>query len=340
MNRIFFLPLLSAGLFSAMQLNGQTPVDVAESTLKVGIMGEEIFYYGFAQGDKLIFNFEEANGKELKELEIVELPSSSKFMDYKTNKIENKIITVTRTAIYKFRFTSSAISVRICKFKIQRIPAGPATQNFNTSVFTHLVYDTSYYTVMEDILAKTDTVINNFQDRVVKVNAVANAPNNKTTFNFILPENTIAWSYYISVGQADLRVYEDAAKKLISNSGSIVSKFPTYSPLAALALGRNSYLTKLPSGDDIDFWILEGENANLFTNGLQFRYFKKGKVINDYSLMGFRKGTLYFCFSNDNATEPVTVTTKITSIQVNEVLATKPTQMMKTTPRSEMYLKN
>lgn len=48
----------------------QTPVDIVENTLKVAPQGEVVFYYGFAEGDQLIFNFEEVNGKELKELEI------------------------------------------------------------------------------------------------------------------------------------------------------------------------------------------------------------------------------------------------------------------------------
>ena len=61
--------ILAIGFLSAPGCYGQTPVDVAESTLKVGILGEEIFYFGFAEGDKLIFNFEEVNGKELKELD-------------------------------------------------------------------------------------------------------------------------------------------------------------------------------------------------------------------------------------------------------------------------------
>src|SRR5260221_4450092 len=134
MNRISFIPLLTAGLFSVLQLYGQNPVDVVESTLKVSAFGEEIFYYGFAEGDQLIFNFEEVNDKELKELEITELPSSSKFLEYKTKKIDNKIINITKTAIYKFRFTNSAIGIRVCKFKIQRIPASASTQNFNTTV--------------------------------------------------------------------------------------------------------------------------------------------------------------------------------------------------------------
>jgi len=335
----FFLSVLTAGLLFTFQLYGQTPVDVVESTLKVAVMSEEIFYYGFAQGDKLIFNFEEVNGKELKELEIVEMPSSSKFMDYKTNKIENKIFTISRTAIYKFRFTNSAIAARICKFKIQRIPESTATQNFNTTVYTHIVYDTTYSTVMEDILVNTDTVITHLQDRIVKLNSVINEPNNKATFNFILPENTIGWSYYMGVGPEGLQVYEEAAKKLNANLDQVISKFPSYNPLAALVLGRDPFLTKLQMGNEIGFWITEGENASLFTSGAQFRYIKKGKAINDYSRMDFRKGTLCFCLANYNS-ESVNLTVKITTIQANEVLDTKSTQSMRVTPRSEMYLKN
>jgi hypothetical protein len=44
------------------------PIDVAESTLKISAFVEEVFYYGFAEGDQLIFNFEEVKGKELKEV--------------------------------------------------------------------------------------------------------------------------------------------------------------------------------------------------------------------------------------------------------------------------------
>src|SRR5258705_3857823 len=117
-----FLFLLFSILGSSMIAQLKT-VDVAENTLKVSGFGEEVFYYGFAEGDQLIFNFQEMNDKELKELEITELPSSSKFLEYKTKKIENKTINISRTAIYKFRFSNSAIGIRACKFKIQRIPA-------------------------------------------------------------------------------------------------------------------------------------------------------------------------------------------------------------------------
>ena len=340
MIRKLFLSIITLGLFSGLQLYGQTPVDVAESTLKVGIMGEEIFYFGFAEGDQLIFNFEETNGKELKELEITETPSASVFLDYKTKKIVNKIINIPRTAIYKFRFTNSSIGVRICKYKIQRIPASRVTQNFNPVVYWHTVDDTTYATEQEEYLSKTDTMIVNFQDRVVKVNPTSNTGGNKATSSFVLPENTIAWSFYLSTDKAGQLAYEEANKKILSGSAAAISKFPMYNVLAAASFGRPVTITKLQTGEDIDYWIMEGDNVNLFTAGSQFRYIKKGKAVNDYARMEPRKGNLYFCFSNDNATEPVTVTIIITVVQVNEILETRPAKRMIITQKNKMYLKN
>ena len=133
-------------LFYQLSIAQLKPIDVAENTLKIGRFGEETFFYGFAEGDKMIFSFEEANGKELKEIEIIELPSSSKFMDYKTSRIQNKTITINRAGIYKFRFANSAVAGRVCRFKIQRIPASDVTKNFNTSVSWKTFYDTTYTT--------------------------------------------------------------------------------------------------------------------------------------------------------------------------------------------------
>ena len=63
----YFLSLMIYGSLSVVVSYGQKPVDVAESSVKVGIKGEEEVYFGFAEGDKLIFSFEETGGKEMKE---------------------------------------------------------------------------------------------------------------------------------------------------------------------------------------------------------------------------------------------------------------------------------
>ena len=44
----------------------QTPVDVADLTLKVKANSSEEFFYGFAEGDQIVFSFSEVDGKELK----------------------------------------------------------------------------------------------------------------------------------------------------------------------------------------------------------------------------------------------------------------------------------
>src|ERR1035437_8455181 len=108
MNKVKFL-IASIVVMSCTTSYAQTQITVVESTLKVGSFGDEVFYYGFAKGDQLIFSFEEINGKELKEIEITELPSSSKFMDYQSKKIDNKVINIAQTGIYKFRFSNSSI---------------------------------------------------------------------------------------------------------------------------------------------------------------------------------------------------------------------------------------
>jgi len=120
----------------ANYLHAQTPITVAENTLKVPSTQEEVFYFGFAEGDQVIFDLEVQNGKELTVLEIVSMPSKTIFMDYKTQKIDHKVLTITETGIYKFRLANNNLFAgRICKFKIERIPASDATKKFNTTVY-------------------------------------------------------------------------------------------------------------------------------------------------------------------------------------------------------------
>lgn len=337
--KIFFIiPVL--GCLLSFQLIGQTPIEVAESSVKVAIMTDEIFYFGFAEGDKMIFSFEEEKGRDLKEIEIVEMPSTSRFLAFKTNKISNKVIPVTRTGIYKFRFTNNTIIPRVCKYKIQRIPASSATQNFNTTVYNEIVKDTTYTFELEDYLEKVDTVFTSFQDRLFRVNASSNASGNKVVFNFLLPPTTIAWSYYISAGKEGLQAYDEANKKLLANSDQIISKYPYYNILSAVALGRPASISKLQTGTSINYWVLDADNAPLFSSGSQFKFIKNGKAVNDYSQMTPPKGNLHFGFSNENPTEAVNVIIKITSVHVNEIWATRQNKKMLISSRSKMVLKN
>lgn len=108
------LILTTVIVMTSFKIFGQEPLDVTEQTIKIGGLKEEELYFGFAAGDKIVFSFQEADNKEMKEIEIVEYPNNSKFSDYKSKRIENKTINVTKTGVYVFRFKNSAIVGRIC----------------------------------------------------------------------------------------------------------------------------------------------------------------------------------------------------------------------------------
>lgn len=322
-------------LLIAVPLNAQS-IDIVETTIKVPMLGEELLYYGLAEGDQLILNFEEANGKELKEFEITEYPSSSKFMDYKTKKLENKTISITKSGIYKFRLYNSSLGARVCKLKLQRTPASEKTQKFDTSVYWKTVNDTTYTTAQENYLVRRDTIVTTVTNQVAKVHSVGNLNGNRNTFEFTLPLNTVAWGYYIGVNQEGQKAYEEAAEILRSKSKSLFTK----SPEAAVALGLLSYIPKLQSGEDIEFYINDAANTNLLNNNQTFYPIKRGKVLNDYATMSAPlNGTYYMTLINDNAVQGVTVDVKIATVSFNDVWGVREVKNMVIGSRKEPYLK-
>jgi hypothetical protein len=335
-------PFLTA-LFLACTLFSfsQTPIEVASNTIKVPASGEQEFYYGFVEGDQVIFDLEEVNGKELKEFEIVAVSSTPLFLDYKTKKLENKILQIPETGIYKFRFANSnLISGRVCKYKIQRIPAIEETKKFNSMVYKRTAYDTIYHDVPERYLVKADTIFTEILNQTAKVHSQSNLNSSRTTTNFRLPDNTIFWSYYIGVDQAGQQAFEFATNQLASAASPIAAKFGASGPLVALALNMTSFLPKLQSGEDIDYYLVQGQNVSLFAGGQAFRYFKSGKVINDFARSEPIPGLLSFCFNNDNAIQGVSVTVKVVAAQLNATWETRQVRKMNITSREEMYLKN
>jgi hypothetical protein len=309
-------------------LFSQQPVEVWEGTLKVNGFGKEELIFGFAEGDQLILNFEEANGKELKELEILEWPGASRFMEYKTSKVVDKRIMVSKTGVYQLRLSNSALGGRICRVKISRIPASELTRNFNTAVEWKTLYDTSYTTVNEKYLSSRDTAVVN-REFVVKVNSTTNASGPKRAADFDLPVGTVSWSYYIDVDQQGQQAYKQAEQKLAEAGTPLALRIPGYGPLAALALQGISYFTQLQKGEDIMYYIVDGQNVTLASQNQPFRCFRQNKVINDFSPMSAPlTGKFYFFFVNDNMMTGVDVSVKICAIVVKEQWAERQVQKM------------
>ena len=339
-----FLFLFPVMLGWSICVSGASPVDVADNTLKVNEKSEEVFYYGFSAGDELVFSFKEVHGWSLKELEISELPMSVKFMDYKVRKIQERKIYISRTGIYKFRLVNPESSARICKIKIQRIPAGPATQDFNSSVYWHTVQDTTYVPTEEKYLMKRDTSAQTLVERVTKIGTsnLFYGKLNTDLIDFTLPAGTVSWSYYIGVGTEGQKAFVKAKRGFINTAASVASHIPGYGTMAALAMYGINAFSMIQGEDNVKFWFIDDEiSASMFKAGKKFKCFKKGDVLNDAAQQKQPlKGKIYLGLVNDNSFEPINVTVSVTAITVSEQNSVRNNKLMKIVSREEGYLKN
>ncbi len=280
--------------------------------------------------------------KELKEIEIMFMPAHSIYMEYKAKKILNKTIQIRETGVYKFRFTNTNIfSGRVCKFKIQRIPGSEATRKFNSTVYNRTILDTSYADVQERFTVKSDTSFQEVLNDVVTVHSLTNSRPNKVVKPFALPNNTIAWAYYIGVGEEGENMYRYATKELMRGTNNGPKDYQIASnPLKALILGSYSYLRLLENGEKVLYHLMEGNNPNAYLEGKSYDFIKSRKGINDYVKMDIVKNNLSFCLTNESLIFPINVTIKVMALKVDAIYDLRMVRKMNVKKTEEMYLKN
>ena len=322
---------------------GQSIVNLMESTIKIPAFGEESIYLGFSEGDKIVLNFEEINKNDLKELEVLEWPSSTKFSDFKVNKVDNRALEVPRTAIYRFRFANGAIRGRVCKIQIQRIPGNTSTLAFNSNVYWRTVTDTIYAPVTERYLVKSDTIISNIVEQTVKISSqnALNGNTNKVVVDIDLPEETIAWSYYIGVGSEGKAAYDNARDKFLTTAAKQASKIEGYGTMAALAIYGLNLFAQVQGENNVKYCLIpDWNNVLLFQSGQSFQIYKQGDVINEAAQMRRPlSGKIYFGFENDNLMESIEVMVRVTTIRLAQTWGTRQVQKMTVSQRQEAYLK-
>ncbi|MDD4210343.1 MAG: hypothetical protein PHI52_08425 [Bacteroidales bacterium] len=335
----------------------QEPIDVAELTIKVGGMSTEELYYGFAEGDQIIFSFEEENGKDIKEIEILEIPSSSKFMDYKTSQIQDKRINVYKKGVYSFRLYNSSVGGRICKIKIHRIPKNQELINFNTDWKWETIYDTIYTPYTENCLIgfdtlhyketvkeliKTEQVEDIIIDKTQRVHSFWNENSCRTYLRVDLPSNTkqyykeekvIAWAYWIGVGEESNKAYARNVAAMGDLASGVVSAFVT--PLAGIAIGTITQLLLPTSGEDVEYaFISDYQNVQAFLSSQTYYQFDHGKGIAAYGKKTIPlQGTFYIGLYNDNQTTGIDVNVKIVVIKEVKTYEDIEYDRMKITPK-------
>lgn len=357
MKRILVLTTILTSIFIQNAFCQLEPVDVADLTIKVGGMKTEDLFYGFAEGDQIVFSFEEVKGKVMKEIEIVELPSNSKFMDYKSSSIADKKIKVNKKAVYRFSFKNSAMSGRICKVKIQRIPKTEDLNSFNTDWKWKTLYDTTYVPYTEDSLVGYDTLhykekvkelvkTEKFDDMILdktqRVHSYFNENSSYTYLRIDLPKNAVgqyreekivAWAYWIGVGEEASQAYAENVKTVGKVATGLASTFGT--PLAGVAVGAVTQLLTPKTGEDVQYaFIADFQNVQAFLAGQTYYQFDQGKGIAAYGKNSQRlQGSFYIGLHNDNQTTGIDANVKIVVIKEIKTYEDKEYDRQKVTPR-------
>jgi hypothetical protein len=354
-NVLFFLFILhiTAGF-------SQQAIDVTEQTIKIGARKSEEMYFGFAAGDQLIFNFAETDKKELKEIEIIEYPSASKFADFKTAQIDHKVLQVSKTGVYQFRFHNTALTGRVCRIHIQRIPASEATLHFNTNVswvnrqdtswnsYTRdelVGYDTLYEQVTKKELVKTEQVEELIMDKPQRVHSATNENGNRTSLFFTLPQaeigtyktkKVIAWAYWVGVGEEANQAWKQNMKVMGTLVKSTAKMFT--SPLGALAIGAIADLAVPHLGEDVAYCVTDQMNRDLFLARKAYRIYDEGKGVagfRKFTQEAFCRGTWFICLSNDNTMQGIDATIKVVTIIETNYYEDRVYREQKITPRYE-----
>ena len=297
----------------------QDTLDVVEKTVKISGSSREKEYYGFAEGDKIVFSMEVDNRKELKDVSIGEYPDRVRFADHTVNSIENKVITVPRTGVYVFEFHNSNLSGRIATIRIRRIPASPATLNFNTNVKWVNRIDTSYVAKQVTYLDGADSSVVQVLDSKVQVHSTTNMANdNLALAEFSLPANTVRWSYWIGVNQEGTQAYQQDQNRVLKLGLKFMG---STEPLAGFALGLLS-LSNASVGDNVQYYFLPTyRDALLFKQKNTFNCFRKGNVINDFGLIDVPNPLTrmyYVGLANDNLTRGIIAYVKVVAVVVNK----------------------
>ena len=115
---LFIFAAVAPGLLPAQP---EAAVEVCDLTLR--LKGDDVqdLYYGFAAGDRLVFRFEETGGLAIARVEIAEYPDQLRFQELETALVEEKVIYVQRSGVFRFRFANDRRE-KNCKVTILRIP--------------------------------------------------------------------------------------------------------------------------------------------------------------------------------------------------------------------------
>lgn len=334
MNKLLLLCLLVTGLSFGQR------IDVAELQLKLKPGTTEELLYGFAEGDKILFTVEEANGNTVHEVSVAEYPETVKYKGVDVKKEKNKEFIVNNKAVYRFTFSNNSKGLRLCNVKIQRVPKKSEFKNFNTAVKWVTRQDTTWNSFTKDVVAGYDTLhvqktrrVVDFEKRYEEVvldknqrveSKAGSLGENKTTVSFTLPANVtgkdetkkvIAWAYWVGVGEESNEYWKQNRKMIVGAVQGAATMFT--SPLGGIAAGAVTNLVLPTNGEDVEYALANEQNSKLFLQDKAYKYYDSGKGIAAYKRFidgSLLQGKYYVLLENDNYVQPLDVNVKVSAI--------------------------
>ena len=360
MKKILFFIILCSLTIEAFS---QTPIVVADMSFKSSGSEPKELYYSFAEGDIIVVDFEVVKGKNIKSLEVIELPSSMKFSSFKPSSISQKKINVNQKGVYLFRI-DAGIGGKVCNLKISRIPKDQSTERFNTGWKWEVLYDTTYTHYKKDSLIGYDTIhyvetvkeVTSrelseviLEDRTEEIRSIGWIvhDNPRTYVEISLPQNqsgnnwekkVVGWGYWLCVGE-NSNSFWSRNKAMVSKSATIAGN--TLGPIGGLIAGGVTSLV-IPDAESVD-----NVRWSIVRNGQDVQDFLNGGEICSYSCLrsgngpgasgrfvdGYKQGRYYICLYNDNPHYPIRVTVKASALVETTTYQDVDYQRTKITPK-------
>lgn len=329
---VFALLLVSAICF------GQK-ITVADLQLKLEPADTQELLYGFAEGDRVIFTVEEANGNYVSEVSVMQYPETYKYKGQNVKKEKAQEFIVTNKSVFAFRFTNSTKGKRVCNVTIVRVPKNAGTKSFNTAVKWVTRQDTIWKSVTKDVVSGYDTLHVQKTRRAIasekkyeeivldksqRVNAKSSMADTKTTVDFTLPLNytakdetkkVVAWAYWVGVGEESNEFWKQNRKMIVGAVQGAAAYFTT--PLGGIAAGAATSLVLPVSGEDVQYALVNEANSKLFFTDKPYKPYDSGKGIAAYKRFtdgSMLQGRYFMALANDNLIQPIDVNVKVSAI--------------------------
>ena len=313
---------------------------VTEAAVSLNFNETKELYYSFDEGDEIVFNLDMIKGRNIKSVEIIELPNKKLFSAFKTEGISNKKIKVFNKGVYLFRFYSTSLTTRACNIRISRIPRQNGNLTFNTGWEWQTLRDTTYTDYTIDSIAGYNkirykdtlrTLVNSEKieetlfNKNQRVHSTYNENSSLTYLRVDLPitystplkeEKLIAWAYWIGVGQESQKAYNENIRALGGIAKGLSTMYDA-SLLSQLAIGTITDLITPKTGEDIAYWFIQDyESVQKFMNNEPFLQFDQGKGIAAYGKNDrLTQGTFYIGLYNDNDWLGLDVEVKVVAVK-------------------------